>query len=68
MTSYNRLFDAVLLTVIYVAATSAAPFAGNAKFGTHRNYELARGLQLEAFHPPSTFEVRSSIVLHAKFG
>ncbi|KAJ8495564.1 hypothetical protein ONZ45_g12819 [Pleurotus djamor] len=64
MTSFNRLFDAVLLTVIYVAATSAAPFAGNAKFGTHRNYELARGLQLEAFHPPSTFETFGTGIDH----
>ncbi|KAJ8482472.1 hypothetical protein ONZ45_g14935 [Pleurotus djamor] len=64
MVSFNKFFNSVLLAVIYASVTSAAPFAGNAKFGTHRNFELARGLQLEAFHPSSSFETFGTGIDH----
>ncbi|KAF8649625.1 hypothetical protein AX16_005714 [Volvariella volvacea WC 439] len=56
MVAFNKVFTSVFLAVVYssVAAASALPAAH--KFSTHSRRLVARGDEVESFHPPSTFE------------
>ena len=58
MAAFNKFFASVLLAVLYAAtATVAVPFAPDAKHTTHRVRNIGRGLQIETYHPESTYEV-----------
>ncbi|KAF9488922.1 hypothetical protein BDN71DRAFT_1484991 [Pleurotus eryngii] len=64
MVSFNKFFKSVFLAVTYASATSASPFPGSAKHATHRVREVGRGLQVETFHPPSSFETFGTGIDH----
>lgn len=57
MAGFNKFFASVFLAVVYAKSTLAAPSLPSAKFSTHRTTQLSSGVTIEAFHPPSTFEV-----------
>lgn len=58
MAAFNKFFASVLLAVLYATtATLAVPFAPDAKHTTHRVRNIGRGLQIETFHPESSYEV-----------
>ncbi|KAF8649604.1 hypothetical protein AX16_005695 [Volvariella volvacea WC 439] len=56
MVAFNKVFTSVFLAVVYssVAAATALPAAH--KFSTHSRRLVARGDEVETYHPPSTFE------------
>jgi len=56
MVSFQKFFKSVFLAVVVALTASAAPYPGSAKHATHHIRELGKGLQIEAFHPASTFE------------
>lgn len=53
----NVLSSAFMVIVYYTSTTSAAPWPVHSKHATHRVRHVSRGLQLQTFHPMSTFEV-----------
>ncbi|KAJ7596235.1 Fungalysin metallopeptidase-domain-containing protein [Mycena floridula] len=66
MVAFNAFFKSVLLAVLYASYTSAVPSVSSplskrvtdaSKHATHRVRHFTRDLQLEAFHPASTYEV-----------
>lgn len=58
MAAFNKFFASVLLAVLYATtAVLAVPFAPDAKFATHRVRNVGRDLQVETYHPESTYEV-----------
>ncbi|KAF8649622.1 hypothetical protein AX16_005711 [Volvariella volvacea WC 439] len=56
MVAFNKVFTSVFLAVVYssVAAATALPAAH--KYSTHHARLVARGDEIETFHPASTFE------------
>ena len=61
MAAFNKFFASVLLAVLYATtATVAVPFAPAAKYATHGVRNLGRGLEIESYHPESSYEVRCS--------
>ncbi|KAL9709735.1 hypothetical protein Ac2012v2_006787 [Leucoagaricus gongylophorus] len=56
MIAFNKFFTTVFLAIAYANVASAAPWPSNAKHATHRLRQVARDLQIETFHPLSTFE------------
>ncbi|GLB39392.1 putative fungalysin metallopeptidase (M36) [Lyophyllum shimeji] len=56
MVSFNKFLASVFLAVAYASSSIAAPRPAHSKFATHRARVVGRGLQVEAFHPPSTFQ------------
>ncbi|KAK7685033.1 hypothetical protein QCA50_011869 [Cerrena zonata] len=66
MAAFNKFFASVLLAVLYATtATLAVPFAPDAKHTTHRVRHVGRGLQIETFHPESSYETFGAGVDHA---
>ena len=56
---FSRKFVAsILLAIACASSARAAPYPFNTKVTTHRVRDLTPELQLEVFHPESTFEVR----------
>lgn len=53
---FNKFFASVLLAVVYASTSLAAPWPMTSKHATHRTRDVAHGLQIETFHPASTFE------------
>ncbi|KAG7097960.1 hypothetical protein E1B28_005271 [Marasmius oreades] len=57
MATFNKFFSSVFLAVLYASSYgNAAPWPTNAKHGTHRVRTLGKGVQVEAFHPPSSYK------------
>ncbi|KXN84352.1 Extracellular metalloproteinase mep [Leucoagaricus sp. SymC.cos] len=56
MVAFNKFFTSVLLAITYAGVTSAAPWPSTSKHATHRVRQVTRDLQIETFHPESTFE------------
>ncbi|KAF5346110.1 hypothetical protein D9758_009972 [Tetrapyrgos nigripes] len=56
MARFNKVFASVLLAVVYASTTLAAPWATFSKHATHRRRLISSDLQIETFHPASTFE------------
>ncbi|KAK0431442.1 Fungalysin metallopeptidase-domain-containing protein [Armillaria borealis] len=46
----------LLVVSLAACAAMAAPWMVSSKHGTHRTRSIRRDLQIETFHPPSTFE------------
>ncbi|KAK7687628.1 hypothetical protein QCA50_008842 [Cerrena zonata] len=66
MAAFNKFFASVLLAVLYATtATLAVPFAPDAKYTTHRVRNVGRDLQIETYHPESTYETFGAGVEHA---
>jgi len=63
MIAFNKFFTTVFLAIAYANVASAAPWPSNAEHATHRMRQVARDLQIETFHPLSTFEVNSFLDL-----
>lgn len=63
MIAFNKFFTTVFLAIAYANVASAAPWPSNEKHATHRLRQVARDLQIETFHPLSTFEVNSFLDL-----
>ena len=57
MFSFGKMFNAVVLALACSSVVTAAPWDATAKFSTHRTRELARGLTVESYHPPTTYKV-----------
>ncbi|KAF8067459.1 Fungalysin metallopeptidase-domain-containing protein [Lyophyllum atratum] len=55
MVSFNKLLKSVLLALAFSSSAFAAPWPTHAKLATHRSRNVGRDLQIETFHPPSTF-------------
>jgi len=64
MVSYNKFFNSVFLAVAYVSTVSAVPFPLDSKHVTHRVRHISRDLQIETFHPTSTFETFGAGIDH----
>jgi len=64
MVSVNKFFTSVLLAVVYTSVTDAAPWPTSSKNPTHRVRHIGRGVQIEAFHPKSTYEASFAIPQH----
>ncbi|TFK32708.1 Fungalysin metallopeptidase-domain-containing protein [Crucibulum laeve] len=56
MVHFNKFFTSVFLAIVYASTTSAAPWPANSKFGTHRVRNISRDVQIETFHPASSYE------------
>ncbi|KAF9443169.1 hypothetical protein P691DRAFT_764533 [Macrolepiota fuliginosa MF-IS2] len=56
MVAFNKFFTSVLLAIAYASTVSAAPWPTSSKHATHRVRQVTRDLQIETFHPASTFE------------
>ncbi|KAI5822705.1 hypothetical protein K523DRAFT_358185 [Schizophyllum commune Tattone D] len=56
MFSFGKMFNAVVLALACSSVVTAAPWDATAKFSTHRTRELARGLTVESYHPPTTYK------------
>lgn len=58
---FNKFFQSVYLAVVFASLASASPSARSVipRHETHRI--LGRGLQVEAYHPVSDFEVCNCI-------
>ncbi|KAJ7233645.1 Fungalysin metallopeptidase-domain-containing protein [Mycena rebaudengoi] len=62
MPAFNKFFATVLFAVVCASSVLAAPSLGpesrsaSAKHPTHRKRTLPSGLELESYHPLSTFE------------
>jgi len=60
MVVFNKFFSSVLLAVLYASYGNAAPSEIGSKHATHRKRSLGRGLEVEAFHPTSNYQVSRS--------
>ncbi|KAF5346156.1 hypothetical protein D9758_009963 [Tetrapyrgos nigripes] len=56
MARFNKVFASVLLAVVYASTTLATPWPTASKHATHRRRDISSDLQIETFHPASTFE------------
>ncbi|KAG5637838.1 hypothetical protein H0H81_003043 [Sphagnurus paluster] len=56
MVLFKRFFASVFLAVVYASVAEAAPWPESSKHATHRSRNVGRGLQLEVFHPDTTFK------------
>ncbi|KAF9460264.1 Fungalysin metallopeptidase-domain-containing protein [Collybia nuda] len=57
MLPFSRLFAATFLAIVYASVSRAAPHENNVNHATHRIRTVgSRGLQLETFHPASTYQ------------
>ncbi|KAI0260276.1 Fungalysin metallopeptidase-domain-containing protein [Gloeopeniophorella convolvens] len=58
MASFTKLLSSVMVALLYASATSAMPWPASSKHATHRTRAVGPNgnLQLETFHPESTFE------------
>ena len=63
MPSFNKSFTSVYLAVAYASLTSVVPSPLSPDPSTHRVRHISRDLKIESYHPPSSFEVRSSFPL-----
>ncbi|KAF8156605.1 Fungalysin metallopeptidase-domain-containing protein [Crassisporium funariophilum] len=64
MVSFSRFLTSILLATAYASYVTAAPGLVTSKLGTHRVHNIGRGLSIEAFHPPSTFETFDTGIDH----
>ncbi|KAF5351188.1 hypothetical protein D9756_008180 [Leucocoprinus leucothites] len=60
----TKFFTSVLLAIAYAGTASAAPWPASSKHTTHRLRQVTRDLEIETFHPASTFETFGSGVDH----
>lgn len=58
MGSFAKLLSAALLAVTYASIGFSFSLNTPERHATRRSIEIGSGLEIEAFHPPSTFEVR----------
>ncbi|PFH47079.1 hypothetical protein AMATHDRAFT_182533 [Amanita thiersii Skay4041] len=65
---FKKFFSFILLAVMCASTSLAAPRTTSAKLATHRTHEIKRGLTIEAFHPPSTFETFGEGIDHPLSG
>ncbi|KAK6980981.1 extracellular metallo proteinase mep [Favolaschia claudopus] len=56
MVAFNKFFTSVFLAIVYASSTLAAPWPASLKHTTNRLRLVGRDLQLNTFHPESTFE------------
>lgn len=68
MVGVDNLLKAVSLAILYASTASASPFPGSVKYTTHHVREVGKGVRIETFHPPSTYEVRLTRLLHSSEG
>ncbi|PPQ72749.1 hypothetical protein CVT26_003029 [Gymnopilus dilepis] len=56
MTAFRRLFRIALLAIALASESIASALPTHELHATHRAFEVAPDLSIEAFHPPSSFE------------
>ncbi|KAJ6572791.1 Fungalysin metallopeptidase-domain-containing protein [Mycena vulgaris] len=56
MVAFNKFFASVFLAIVYASSGLAAPWPASIKHATNRLRIVGRGLQLNTFHPESTYE------------
>ncbi|KAF8886738.1 Fungalysin metallopeptidase-domain-containing protein [Infundibulicybe gibba] len=56
MTSFNKILISVFLAVAYASSALAVPSPPAPRHSTHHRRTVGEGLQLETFHPSSTYE------------
>ncbi|KAF9008254.1 Fungalysin metallopeptidase-domain-containing protein [Cyathus striatus] len=56
MVFFNKFLASIFLAVVYATTASAVPWPSSAKHATHRRRDLTPQLQIETFHPASTFQ------------
>ncbi|KII83791.1 hypothetical protein PLICRDRAFT_58243 [Plicaturopsis crispa FD-325 SS-3] len=61
---FNKFFASVFLAVVYASTTLAAPWPVSSKHATHRTRHISRDLQIETFHPESTYETFGAGIDH----
>ena len=61
MTAFRRLFRIALLAIALASESIASALPTHELHATHRAFEVAPDLSIEAFHPPSSFEVRCAV-------
>ena len=59
MFSFNKVFASVFLAVLCASTATAVPYPVSSKYATHRTREISRDFKIEAYHPESSYEVRS---------
>ncbi|KAJ8699073.1 hypothetical protein PTI98_002228 [Pleurotus ostreatus] len=64
MVGVDNLLQAVSLAILYAPTTSASPFPGSVKYTTHHVREVGKGVRIETFHPPSTYETFGTGIDH----
>ncbi|KAG6853681.1 hypothetical protein C0991_002324 [Blastosporella zonata] len=64
MVAFNKFFTSVLLSIAYASATSAFALPSQFKQATHRTRIVGRGLEVEAFHPASSYETFGAGIDH----
>lgn len=64
MVGVDNLLKAVSLAILYASTASASPFPGSVKYTTHHVREVGKGVRIETFHPPSTYETFGTGIDH----
>lgn len=53
----RKFFASIVLAIACASSSAAAPWPSSSKHTTHRVREISPDLQLETYHPESTYEV-----------
>ncbi|KAF8056573.1 Fungalysin metallopeptidase-domain-containing protein [Lyophyllum atratum] len=64
MAVFHRLCISILLAVCSLPSVFGAPYDGKIKHATHRVRSIGRGVEIETYHPPSTYETFGEGVDH----
>ncbi|KAJ7671777.1 Fungalysin metallopeptidase-domain-containing protein [Mycena rosella] len=65
MVAFNlKFFTSIFLAIVYGSSALAAPSPIGSKHTTHRKREIARGVQLETYHPVGNYETYAEGVDH----
>ncbi|KAK7038838.1 hypothetical protein VNI00_010468 [Paramarasmius palmivorus] len=64
MANLRHLLNAIVVAVLCGSLASASPWPSTLKHATHRKRDISNTLQLEVFHPLSTFETFDSGIDH----
>ncbi|KAJ7728177.1 hypothetical protein B0H14DRAFT_3618636 [Mycena olivaceomarginata] len=64
MVAFNKFFASVFLAIVYASSGLATPWPASLKYATNRLRIVSRGLQLNTFHPESTYQTFGEGIEH----
>ncbi|KII91236.1 hypothetical protein PLICRDRAFT_173122 [Plicaturopsis crispa FD-325 SS-3] len=64
MVCFNKFFTSVFLAVVFASSSLAAPWPTDSKHATHRVRMISRDLQIETYHPESSYETYEDGIDH----
>ncbi|EEB90791.1 hypothetical protein MPER_10957, partial [Moniliophthora perniciosa FA553] len=64
MVHFRHLLNAIVVAVLCGSFASASPWPSTLKHATHRTRDVSKSLQIEVFHPVSTFETFNEGIDH----